>query len=172
MAPISLHLVVLVMAISTTTTTSTSPTPKTTLLQPEQCQSAINLTESWRKDISDSDILPINRFYNCDLRVMTAAGKPWFRFSGAAGNRLLDHCVATSNCGTYVPIWSDDTMPDQIGLVTSIQAYTSFWGDCKDPDDTDDIDCQVIRCSDEPNDYVYRLADDYNVCPYGFCGMD
>jgi len=166
MAPVSLKLLVLVMAFSTTTSTS--------ITQPAQlCQSAVNLTESWRKDHSDSGIKPIDGLHNCDTRDMVAAGKPWFRFSGAAGNRLLDHCVpsrASGSCGTQVALWSDDTMPDQIGVVTSIQAYASWWGHCKISLYT--TQCQVIRCSDKPHDFVYRLDDDSSICTMGFCGMD
>jgi len=161
---------------ATTTTTSATPTSTTTIPQPPQCLSAINLTESWRKDHSDSGIRPIDGDPNCDTIDMNV-DRFWFRFSGAAGNRLLDHCVPSvvkiggGSCGTSLALWSDDTMPDQIGVVTSILAYPSFMGSCKHSSYT--AQCQVIRCSDKPHDFVYRLVDDVSPgCYIGFCGMD
>ena len=66
-----------VQSTTTTPTATTTPIPP-----PTECQSAINLTEYWRKDHSGSNIRPINDYPNCDIRDMLASGYPWFRFTG------------------------------------------------------------------------------------------
>ena len=158
-----------------TTQTTTAPTPPTTTPDvttttatsaPVECLNAINLTESWRLDHSGRKIKPTNNYYNCDTRDMINAGRPWFRFTGNAGNKLLDHCVPVYSCGTAVTMWSNSTMPDKVGVVTPITVYRN-----------DGVSCtaytkksSVMRCSDRANDYVYRYDDD-NFCIIGFCGM-
>ena len=63
---------------------------------PKECKSALNFTESWRRDYSGQNIQPINGFYNCDLSRLNELGNPWFRFSGEAGTHLLTSCPATN----------------------------------------------------------------------------
>ena len=156
------------------TTTTPAPTTTSPLPQPAECQSAINLTEYWRKDHSGSSIKPVDGYYNCDTRDMTASGRPWFRFTGAAGNRLLDHCVSSTaegwSCGTGGAIWSDATMPTEVGVVTNFTAFRSDNASpyCK----YRTLQCSVMRCSDQPHDLIYRYDDASTDCYVGFCGMD
>ena len=159
-----------------TTTTQTTTTPTTTATPlPAECRSAINLTEYWRKDHSDSGIRPVDGNYNCDTRDMIAAGRPWFRFAGPAGNRLLDHCIPSywsnnrGSCGTGAALWSNDQMPKSIGSVTTINVYGSYNSNCKW---YSGAQCEVMRCSNEAHDYIYRILSATSTCNYGFCGMN
>lgn len=146
------------------TRSTTTPTPL--LLA---CRIATNLTQYWRKDHAGSNINPSSPI--CDNRDMVAQGRPWFRFSGAAGNRLLDHCIdskhAQGSCGTHRAIWSDAPVPHQVGVVTTIQVFGSYNG-CKAWTQP----CSVVRCSNKPHDFVYRYDGDAGDCHNGFCGMD
>ena len=158
----------------TTTTTTTSPPPTTTPVTttsfkplPTECVTAMNLTEAWRKDYSGSSIKPIDGKPNCDLRGM-ATTKPWFRFTGAAGTKLLDHCVPGESCGSHIALWSDMDLPSKIGVVYHYQVYGSFAGNCK----VWEPRCSVMRCSSQANDVIYRYDHQDRSCSNGFCGMD
>ena len=35
----------------------------------------------------------------------------WYRFQGAAGDRMADRCVPINHCGTQVPAWLNETYP-------------------------------------------------------------
>ena len=150
----------------TTPTTTTIPTTTPPSL-PVECVNAINLTESWRLDHSGSHIRPINGEYNGDTRDMINSGRPWFRFSGNAGSKLLDSCPPWYSCGTEIPFWSNSTMPSAIGVVTRFTAQGSFIK-------CNQIDRQfsVMRCSSAPSDFVYRYEDISDHWNLGFCGMD
>ena len=153
---------------TTTTTPTTTPDVTTTTARPipVECMNAINLTESWRLDHSGRRIKPNNGRYNCDTSSMMDAGRPWFRFSGNAGDKLVDHCVPVFSCGTGATMWSNSTMPDKVGVVTPITVYGNDFGSCTDYTKKS----SVMRCSDNANDYVYRY-DDTELCLMGFCGM-
>ena len=153
---------------SIATTQTTTPIPP-----PTECQSAINLTEYWRKDYYGNNIRPINGNANCDARDMVASGKPWFRFTEAAGIRLFNQCIPSLNnnagsCGTHIAMWSNDSMPQQVGVISSIQFYGSWSGNCRYWTKQGD----AMKCSDKPYDYVYRYRSSYTGCYVGFCGMD
>ena len=149
---------------STPTTTSTQMTTSI----PSECISAINLTQSWRRDYKGSDIRPVNGNYNCDTKQMIEQGRPWFRFSGAAGNRLLDSCrsLPTWSCGTYLGMWSYDAMPIATGESREIEAYAAYVSNCK----VNTKKLRVMRCSESQYDYSYKYLRDES-CHFGFCGM-
>ena len=162
---------------STTKTITTTPTdmttPSTTTIPtttppslPVECMNAINLTESWRLDHSGSDIRPINGGWNCDTRLINS-GRPWFRFSGNAGSKLLTSCPPRHSCGTGAALWSNSTMPSAIGVATSFTAQGSY-NNCNDYP----RQASVMRCSSAPSDFVYRYDDSSTLCYFGFCGMD
>ena len=153
------------------TTTTPAPTTAPPLPQPAACQSAVNLTEYWRRDHSGSNLQPINGQPNFDNKWMVEAGRPWFRFTGAAGNRLLDHCVnstgGATSCGSTDATWSDAPKPTSIPVIKRFTATQSFGGRCHHSQ----FECSVMRCSDWLHDLIYRYdgpghGDD------GFCGMD
>lgn len=80
----------------------------------------------------------------------------------------MNKCVPFKSCGTLGALWSDDAMPSQVGLVTQIRVYAKYLSD---------DDCRyyakkasVMRCSENPNDFVYRY-DAEEFCYVGFCGM-
>ena len=148
-------------------TQKTTSTPMTTSI-PSECISAINLTESWRRDYKGSDITPVNGRLNCDTSHMINKGRPWFRFSGAAGNRLLDSCrsMPTRSCGTHLGMWSNAAMPIATAEAREINAYAGYSGSCK----YFTYKLEVMKCSERQYDYIYKyLGDDH--CHLGFCGM-
>ena len=147
-----------------TTTTTLKPTTATTAPQPVECLNAINLTESWR---SDNKGRKLNGGNNCDTYTMKNNGRPWFRFTGLAGNKLLNTCPPAYSCGTAAGIWSDAAMPSKIGAVTNITAYGSWsYKGCKEYPES----VSVVRCSDSVADFVYRYNGNRG-CTLGFCGM-
>ena len=155
------------MVMTTTPSTTTIPTTATSTPLPVECVNAINLTESWRLDHDGSHIRPINGGYNCDARDMINSGRPWFRFSGSGGTKLLDSCPPAFSCGTAFSLWSNSTMPSAIGVVTGFTAQGS-WEYC----DEYPRQASVMRCSSAPSDFVYRYDDSSDWCNFGFCGMD
>ena len=149
-----------------TTTTTTTPTTTTALPTPEECKSAINLTEFWRQDDHGSAFKP-NGSTHCDTASMIAQGRPWFRFSGAAGHQMLDHCPPAYSCATHAAVWTDAEMPETVGVATDIVAYASWDDNCKRFERI----FTVIRCSAETSsDVVYKFLGD-NHCTLGFCSM-
>ena len=152
---------------STKSTPTTTRTPMTTSI-PGECISAINLTESWRGDYKGSAIRPVNGSLNCDTKQMIQQGRPWFRFSGAAGNRLLDSCrsLPGHSCGTVLGMWSNDVMPIATGESRVIDAYAAYSATCYAWTQK----LNVMKCSERQYDYIYKyLGDDH--CHLGFCGM-
>ena len=143
-----------------------SRTPMTTSI-PSECISAINLTESWRRDYKGSAIRPVNGSLNCDTLI--GEGRPWFRFSGEAGNRLLDSCrlLPEWSCGTHLGMWSNAAMPITTGESREIEAYAAYGSNCK----VNTKKLRVMRCSESQYDYIYKYLGNES-CNFGFCGMD
>ena len=77
---------------------------------------------------------------------------------------MLDKCPKETSCGTRHPYWTDDAMPDSVGIPTTVKAYTVEGNNCK----AHPIAVQVIRCSRTSHDFVYRYAGEYA----GFCGKN
>ena len=161
-----------VITKQTTFTATKKTTPKTTTVstQPVECQLAVNYTQSWRRDHKGSDIRPgglySNGGYACDLHNNLTQ---WFRFSGDAGTHMLDSCPKWKSCGTYYPLWTDEKMPTQIGVVNTIYIYGVWKNDCK----WVLREISVMRCSwDSPNDLIYNgLGLDTRACSEAFCGI-
>ena len=169
--------------ISPSTTTSPSTvTPTTThstappVSQPAACLSAINLTDSWRMDHSGSSIRPIAGKINDGTSRMIKQGRPWFRFSGSAGDMMLNHTVPEYSCGTHIGLWTNNTMPSAVGVKAPIKVYGDY------DDFTSDgnrkggytLSASVMRCSHSSGDFVYRYTEakrDTSGCCWGFCGM-
>ena len=138
------------------------------------CNYAISLTESWRSDHKASNIKPGGRHsftgYACQL---SSDDSQWFRFKGAAGNRLLNTCVKENSCGTQIPLWTNEKMPVAIGVSTRVKVYGSYKDNCK----YFNYFVNVIKCSSAPNDYIYQQTtnmklDAVNRCSASFCGMN
>ncbi|XP_067934814.1 oncoprotein-induced transcript 3 protein-like [Watersipora subatra] len=142
----------------------------TTIPTPHECLTATNLTESWRMDHNGSDIRPggphSSGGYTCDMH----KDLQWFRFSGAAGRRMLNKCPMMNSCGTRWPYWTDEKAPEEVGVPATINVYRSFapTASCKDRSRT----AEVMRCSLETNGLIYRSTDSYyDACIAAFCGM-
>ena len=86
------------------------------------------------------------------------------------GTHMLDKCPKFKSCGSYNPLWTDDEMPKNLGVVSNVNVYAVFKDTCKDWE----LPLQVIRCSWKTNnDFVYRYAGNYHkYCPQAFCGMN
>ena len=69
------------------------------------CNTAINLTESWRLDHDAFG----------DTKRMIHQGRPWFRFRGSAGSMMLDRCVNWGSCGAGVGLYSP--LPSEVRAI-------------------------------------------------------
>ena len=74
----------------------------------------------------------------------------WYRFQGAAGDRIPDKCVLNHRCGTEHPGWLNGAHPTITeGVVTRTVCY-NYYGDCC----RDSTNIKVKNCSSY---YVYEL---------------
>ena len=68
--------------------------------------------------LSEADRAQTNTSRNstkCDDKLLTG----WYRFQGAAGDRMADKCVPQFHCGTDAPGWLNGTHPTVAeGVVT------------------------------------------------------
>ena len=157
--------------------TSTSlPTkdPATALVsQLEKCKETLNLTESWRRGEFGLQFKPdgpnSEDGYACDAGI----GNRWFRFTGLAGTRILNSCPPRSNsCGTRTPYLTDEPMPTQVGVETTIKAYGEENRRCKAHETT----LKVMKCLVNNKEfYIYQRTNEEPKKPYtcsmAFCGM-
>ena len=73
----------------------------------------------------------------------------WYRFRGAAGDRMPDKCVPLYRCGTLFPGWLNGTHPTVTeGVVTRTVCYTS--SDCC-------LHSTIIKLKNCSSYYVYEL---------------
>jgi len=55
----------------------------------------------------------------------------WYRFQGAAGDRMPDKCVLTYRCGTESPVWLNGAHPTVAeGVVTRTVCCNIVYGSC------------------------------------------
>lgn len=146
------------------------------LSKPQECLTAEKRTESWRLDHNGGNIRPgganSQDGYACDLH----DSNRWFRFTGAAGNRLLNSCPKVNSCGSKYPIWSDAEMPTAVGQAVAIDGYVVLEeGYCK----YWTIPLEVMKCSDYlEDDFIYKLSapadnsSSYSCGNGAFCGME
>lgn len=140
--------------------------PSTTMLPPTECQNAMSLNESWRLDHEGANIRP-NGTSNNDLKIMLQQANPWFRFADGAGDVMLNECVPWQSCGTALPIYTPSAMPSEVGVIKSIRLYAAHTSCGNLYADQG----SVMRCSNEPNDFVYRYEGKQMGMSIGFCGM-
>ncbi|XP_020603951.1 oncoprotein-induced transcript 3 protein-like isoform X2 [Orbicella faveolata] len=50
----------------------------------------------------------INNNFRCDARDLVPG---WYRFQGAAGDRMAEKCVPMNHCGSDMPVWFSDPHP-------------------------------------------------------------
>lgn len=153
-----------ILPTSTSTPTTTAP-----VAIPSECLAAANYSEAWRRDHRGSDLKAGGPHsilgYACDLN---KADTQWFRFTCAAGSRILDYCPRWFSCGTMKPLWSDEPMPGVVGVSERVKVFAVERGFCKQETHT----MEVMRCSyDTPHDFIYRQDSNYpGGCAYAFCG--
>ena len=114
--------------------------------------------------LSDGNRAEGNAVYNASCDYSLVLG--WYRFQGAAGDRMADKCVLMYRCGTEAPGWLNGSHPTVAEGVVTRQVCFHYWGDC----------CfwsNVIKVKNCSSYYVYELqkpplstAD----CPYRYCG--
>ena len=95
----------------------------------------------------------------CD-RLDLAPG--WYRFEGAAGDRMPDECVPMEHCGTYAPGWIQGNHPNvDEGVVIRKVCYHMYYNCCHFQNDI-----RVRNCSTY---FVYELQTTPD-CPLRYCG--
>ena len=96
----------------------------------------------------------------CDQSaLMTPA---WYRFSGAAGDKMADSCVKKAHCGTHAPGWLNGAHPVNVG--ETVERQVCFhWGSscCKWS-----VKIKVKKCS---SFFVYELQRT-PTCHLRYCG--
>ena len=102
---------------------------------------------------------------SCDNNLVTG----WYRFQGAAGNRMPDKCVLMYRCGTEYPGWLNGTHPTVAeGVVTRKVCYNEYYwwrgrsSDC----------CyysNLIKVKNCSSYYVYELKRPPG-CNFRYCG--
>ena len=69
----------------------------------------------------------INSHYRCDRDDLVPG---WYRFQGAAGDRMADKYVPENHCGTQYPGWLNGTHPTvSEGVVTRTVCYPEYFND-------------------------------------------
>ncbi len=94
----------------------------------------------------------------CDRDLVTG----WYRFQGAAGDRMPDECVLQYRCGTWNPGWLSGSHPTVAeGAVTRKVCYNR-WGDCC-------LRSNNIKVKNCGSFYVYELQKPPE-CSLRYCG--
>ena len=85
------------------------------------------------------------------------------------GNRMMNTCPKHEGCGKNTPYWTDDEMPDEVGVAKDITIYGVTKDSCKELPEK----AEVIRCSQNTkHDFVYRYKGDKRKrCFEAVCGM-
>ena len=74
----------------------------------------------------------------------------WYRFHGAAGDRMPDKCVLKYHCGTYYPVWLSGSHPAVAeGVVTRTVCVSDYSGCC--------WKSNIIKLRNCSSYYVYEL---------------
>ena len=74
----------------------------------------------------------------------------WYRFQGAAGDRMPDKCVLVYRCGTVFPGWFNGSHPTVAeGVVTRQVCYTHYSDCCSISN--------IIKVKNCSSYYVYEL---------------
>ena len=96
--------------------------------------------------------------FSCDDSLVPG----WYRFQGAAGDRMADECVLMRRCGTWFPGWLNGAHPTVAeGVVTRRVCY-SRWNNCC-------FTSNIIKVKNCSSYYVYGLQRTRH-CPLRYCG--
>ena len=88
----------------------------------------------------------------------------WYRFQGAAGDRMSSKCVLQYRCGAEYPGWLDGTHPTVAeGVVDRKVCYSGKYSCCSRG--------SVIKVKNCSSYYVYELQKrSWWECPFRYCG--
>ena len=111
-------------------------------------------------DHSGNYLIPIAGQRNDGTERMIKQGRPWFRFSGSAGNMMLNHTVPENSCGTHMGLWTNSTMPSIVGIEAAIKVYGDYNGGASNGNRKGGytLSASVMRCSHSSGDNVYRYT--------------
>ena len=103
----------------------------------------------------------INRNYRCDRDDLVPG---WYRFQGAAGDRMASKCVPINHCGTEIPGWLSGAHPTvSEGVVTRGVCFSSLYHCCDW--------FQNIRVNNCGTYFVYELPRPHSMsCALRYCG--
>ncbi|XP_040211689.1 uromodulin-like [Rana temporaria] len=98
-----------------------------------------------------------SEWYNCDNYL-----SGWYRFKGECDQKIPEHCVPRSSCGTNIPIWMNGSHPTVGDGIVNRTACSSYYDECC----TRPYNISVKMCPG--GFYVYKLqgTPDYN---YAYC---
>ena len=98
--------------------------------------------------------------YRCDNELETG----WYRFQGAAGDRMPDKCVLRFRCGTTNPGWLNGTHPTIAdGVVTRTVCFSGMEDCCLRRK------VNIIKVKNCSSYYVYELQRP-SWCNFSYCG--
>ena len=96
----------------------------------------------------------------CDQNsVITPA---WYRFSGAAGDKMADACVPQKRCGTHAPGWLNGAHPVNVGNTVKRKVCFHWGSKCC----TWSVEIRVKKCN---GFFVYELQRT-PTCYLRYCG--
>ena len=98
--------------------------------------------------------------YRCDRDDLVPG---WYRFQGAAGDRMSDKCVLENHCGSRWSGWLPGAHPTVAErVVTRYVCFSSSYYCCDWYEN--------IRIKNCDTYFVYELSTPYFICPARFCG--
>ena len=125
------------------------------LLTVDGCKNHTVLSEA---DRAQGHIVINASNYRCDRDLVPG----WYRFQGAAGDRMADKCVPMNHCGTHEPVWLSGAHPTIAeGVVTRRVCYHWYNYCCNR--------YQNIRIKNCGSHFVYELPRTY-YCYTQHCG--
>ena len=106
--------------------------------------------------------------YRCDRDDLVPG---WYRFQGAAGDRMADKCVPLNHCGSQYPGWLNGTHPESSeGVVSRRVCYPSkFYYGYWYPSSNCCISSNIIRVKNCGAYFVYELQKPPH-CNFSYCG--
>ena len=104
---------------------------------------------------------------SCDDNLVTG----WYRFQGAAGDRMPDKCVLMYRCGTSHPGWLNGTHPTVAeGVVTREVCYKDeYWWWWRGSSSECCAHSNIIKVKNCSSYYVYELQRPPS-CYFRYCG--
>ena len=129
------------------------------LLTVDGCNSYTVLSEA---DRAQGHIVVNASNYRCDRNDLVPG---WYRFQGAAGDRMADKCVPENHCGSRTPGWLSGPHPSITeGMVARKACFSSSYSCC--------FTYQHIRIRNCGAYFVYELPRLYTSCPARYCGNE